>query len=96
MRPIAESLRGLLASLGLSEPVARAAAVAAWPAVARDCIGVEADRTRALRVDDGTLVVSVPSPILAQELRLRAEELVAELGARAPDAGVRAVRFVPR
>lgn len=96
MRPLAEVLRGTLASLGIGGAVSRAAAVNAWPAAARACIGSDVDRTRALRVDDGALVVAVPSPVLAQELRLRSESILAELERRAPDAGVRELRFVPR
>jgi hypothetical protein len=96
MRPIAEALRGAFATLGLTRDVARASAVRVWPEVARACIGDDACRTRAIRVDGDTLLVTVPSPILAQELRLRSEEIRAELARLAPDAGVRLVRFVPQ
>ncbi|HYY54812.1 MAG TPA: DciA family protein [Candidatus Dormibacteraeota bacterium] len=95
MRPLAEALRGTLAALGIGGAVGRAAAVRAWPEVARACIGVDAGRTRALRVDGDTLLVTVPSPVLAQELRLRSEEIRVALHRLAPDAGVRAVRFIP-
>ena len=97
MRPLAEVLRGTLKALGITRDVARAGAVQAWPSVARACIGAEdAARTRALRVDGDTLIVAVPSPVLAQELRLRYEDLRAELFRLAPESSVRAVRFVPR
>jgi len=97
MRPLADVLRGTLEALGISRDVARAGAMQAWPAVARACIGAEeAARTRAVRVDGDTLVVSVPSPVLAQELRLRSEDVRAELARRVPDSSVRDVRFVPR
>lgn len=96
MRSLADALRDTLASLGLTRALARAGALEAWPEVARRCLGPEGDRTRALRIDDGTLVVAVPSPVLAGELRLRAGEILGELERRAPEAGVRALRFVPR
>jgi hypothetical protein len=96
MRPLADAISGTLAALGISRRVARAAAVRAWPEVARSCLGADGARTRALRVEGDTLVVTVASPVLAQELRLRAEEIGAELRRLAPDAGVRAVRYVPR
>ena len=96
MRSLAEALRLTLASLRISREVADAAAVRAWPAAAGACIGDAASRTRAIRVDGDTLLVSVASPVLAQELRLRAETLCDELRRHAPDSGVRAVRFVPR
>ncbi len=95
MRPLSETLRATFAALGIGRAVARAGAVAAWQGVARDVIGRDAARTRALRVDDGTIVVAVASPVLAQELRLRSAEVVALLARAAPEAGVRAVRFVP-
>ncbi len=96
MRSLAESLQATLTLLGIRGGVARAAAVAAWRDVAREAIGADAGRTRALRVEAGTIVVAVPSPVLAQELRLRTGELVAALAERAPEAGVRDVRFVPK
>lgn len=96
MRSLAESLKATFALLGIRRDVARASAVAAWREVAREAIGVDAERTRALRVEAGTIVVAVPSPVLAQELRLRTGELVAALAEHAPEAGVRDVRFVPR
>jgi len=96
MRSLTETLRVTLAALGISRDVAKASAVRAWPAAARSCIGEDASRTRALRVDGDTLVVTVPSPVVAQELRLRSEDIRAELTRMAPDAGVRHVRFVPR
>lgn len=96
MRPIADALRRTLRSLGIGGAVARAGAIEAWPDAARACIGDAAARTRALRVEGSTLVVTVTSPVLAQELRLRGNDLLAELAQRSPDAGVTAVRFVPR
>lgn len=95
MRPLADALREALAALGLGHGMARAAAVAAWQDAARACIGDDAQRTKALRVEERTLVVAVPSPVLAQELRLRSHDLLRELGRRAPEANVAAVRFVP-
>lgn len=84
-----------LAALGIGRAVARAGAVEAWTVSARACIGPDASRTRALHVDDDTLVVAVPSPVLAQELRLHVDDLLGELSRRAPGSSVRAIRFVP-
>jgi hypothetical protein len=96
VRSLAEALRSAFATLGLAPAVARAAALEAWPAIARRCLGPEGDRTRALSVERGTLVIAVPSPLLAGELRLRSGEILDELERRAPEARIRAVRFVPR
>lgn len=95
MRTLEEALRRTLDRLGIRDEVARAEAVRAWPRVASVVLGDAASRTRALRVDGDTLVVSVASPVLAQELRLRAADLVSALAAAAPASGVRALRFVP-
>ncbi len=95
MRRLADALRGTLAALGIGRAVELAALVDAWPEAARVCVGDAAAGTRALRVEEQTLVVAVRSPVIAQELRLRSVELLAELGRRAPEAGVAAVRFVP-
>lgn len=96
MRPISEALRATLVALGISGAVARAGAVVAWPEVARVVLGAEAARTRALRVDGDTIVVAVASPVLAQELRLRADEVLALIARAAPESRVRALRCVPR
>jgi hypothetical protein len=96
MRSIGESVRATLDRLGLRGGVARAAALRAWPEAASRVVGAEATRTRALRVHAGTIVVAVASPVLAQELRLRQEDLIVALGRLAPEAGIRALRFVPR
>jgi len=95
LRPLADALRGTLAALGIRGAVAKAGVVAAWPAAARACIGEDASRTRALAVEGDTLVVAVPSPVLAQELRLHSEQLLRDLAGRAPDATVHTIRFVP-
>lgn len=95
MRPIGEAVRAALRALGIARGVARAAAVSAWSAAASDAVGDEAaGRTRALRVDGDAIVVAVSSPVVAQELRLRSGELVEALARRAPESGVRRIRFV--
>ena len=95
MRPLAAALARALRSLHLDTDVARADAVRAWTAVATRVIGADAARTTALRVDDGTLVVAVPTAQWAAEIRLREHELVDELASRAPRSGVVKIRSVP-
>jgi predicted nucleic acid-binding Zn ribbon protein len=46
-------------------------------------------------MDEGTLVVAVPTAQWAAEIRLREEELVAKLAARAPRSGIVKIRSVP-
>jgi len=95
VRPLGGAVRRVLRALGLEADLARADAVAAWPGVAVALIGDDATRTRAIRVEDGTLVVAVPTAQWAVELRLRERALVAGLRARVPASGVRRIRAVP-
>ena len=67
----------------------------AWPQVASAVIGPDARRTTALRMDEGILVVAVPTAQWAAEIRLREEQLVAELATRAPRSGIAKIRSVP-
>ncbi len=95
MRPLAGALARALRTLGLDTDVARAGAVRAWADAAARVIGADAARTTALRMDDGTLVVAVPTAQWAAEIRLRERELVAEIAARAPRSGITKIRSVP-
>ena len=82
----------MLRALGLEQELARADAVEAWPRVARDVIGTDVERTRAVRVEGHTLVVAVPTAQWAAEIRLRERELVRSLP---PGSGIRRIRSVP-
>ena len=95
MRPLAVALARALRTLRLDSDVARADALRSWTAVASAVIGPDAARTTALRVDEGTLVVAVPTAQWAAEIRLRESELVAEIASRAPRSGVAKIRSVP-
>ena len=95
MRPLAGALARALRSLHLDTDVARADAVRAWTAVATQVIGADAARTIALRVDEGTLVVAVPTVQWAAEIRLRERQLVDELASLAPRSGIIKIRSVP-
>ncbi len=95
MRPLAAALARALRSLHLDTDVARADAVRAWTSVATQVIGADAARTKALRVDEGTLVVAVPTVQWATEIRLRERQLVDELASRAPRSGIIKIRSVP-
>lgn len=95
MKPLAAALARTLRMLHLDTSVARADAVRAWPAVASAVIGADAARTTALRMDEGTLVVAVPTAQWASEIRLRERELVDELASRAPRSGIVKIRSVP-
>jgi predicted nucleic acid-binding Zn ribbon protein len=95
VRPLAAVLARALRTLHLDSDVAKADAIREWAAVASAVIGPDATRTRALRLDDGVLVVAVPTAHWAAEIRLREEELVAQLASRAPRSGIAKIRSVP-
>ena len=95
MRPLAAAITRALRVLHLDTDVAKADAMRAWPAVAGAVIGPDATRTTALRMDEGTLVVAVPTAQWAAEIRLREQQLVAELASRAPRSGIAKIRSVP-
>jgi predicted nucleic acid-binding Zn ribbon protein len=95
MRPLAGALARALRALGLDSDVAQADAVRAWPEAASGIIGADAVRTTALRMDEGTLVVAVPTAQWAAEIRLRERELVGAIAARAPRSGITKIRSVP-
>ena len=89
------ALARALGALGLESDVARAEAVRAWTDAAARVIGADAARTTALRMDDGTLVVAVPTVQWAAEIRLRERELVAAVRSRAPRSRITKIRAVP-
>jgi predicted nucleic acid-binding Zn ribbon protein len=95
MRPLAAAIARALHTLHLDTDVAKADAMRAWSAVACAVIGPDANRTTALRMDEGTLVVAVPTAQWAAEIRLREEQLVAGLASRAPRSGIVKIRSVP-
>ena len=88
-------MRRALRAIGLDREVAQADAVREWPAVATKVIGQDAARTRAVRVEEATLVVAVPTAQWAAELRLRERDLLAALERSAPGAALRRIRSVP-
>jgi len=95
VRPLAAAIARALRTLRLDSDVARADAMRAWTSVASTVIGPDAARTTAVRMDEGTLVVAVPTAQWAAEIRLREERLVAEIASRAPRSGITKIRSVP-
>lgn len=78
--------------LGLAEQLRWALAGAAWDAVVADRVPGAAGGSRPVRVEGhGTLVVEVVAPVVGQELRIRAEELLESFGER--PGGIRAERL---
>ena len=95
MRPLAQTVRRALRELGLDREVDRMEAVRAWSSVAAAALGADASSTYAVRVEDHTLVVAVPTAEWGAEIRLRQGELLSALGRAAPRSGVTRIRSVP-
>ncbi len=95
MKPIRRALERTLRALGVDRDVARADAVHAWRDVAVGVLGPDATATRAIRADDQTLVVVVPTSHWAGEIRLRERELLQALALRAPGSEIAHIRAVP-
>jgi len=77
--------------LGLDEELRRARAITTWSALVAERVPAAAGACRLIRVDGFALVVDADAPIVAQELRLRAPELLEAFGA-AP-GGLRATEI---
>ena len=86
--------------LGLDEELRSARAMTTFDALVAERVPAASGACRLIRVDGFTLVVEADAPIVAQELRLRARELLAAFGAapggiRATDLRVRVRREGP-
>jgi len=78
--------------LGLVEQLRWSRLGAAWAAIVGELVPGASGGSRPLRQDpDGTLVIEVAAPIIGQEIRLRADELLDALSAR--PGGIRAERL---
>ncbi len=95
MRPLSRVVDRLLEGLGIATDVARVEAIGHWANVATAVFGADGATTRAVAVDQATLIVAVPSSAWASEIRLREHELLERLRRASPRSGIRAIRTVP-
>lgn len=95
MRPLAQTVRRALRELGIDRELDTTEALLVWPAVSARHLGSDASNTYAVRVEEHTLVVAVPTAEWGAEIRLRERELVASIGRAAPRSGVTRIRSVP-
>ncbi len=92
VRRVGDLLPEAARALGLAEQLRWALAGAAWDAVVAERVPGAAGGSRPVRVEGpGTLVVEVVAPIVGQELRIRADELLEAFGER--PGGIRAERL---
>jgi predicted nucleic acid-binding Zn ribbon protein len=90
---IGDVLPGVLRHLGLQTRFSERQVVEKWPSV----VGPElARRARALRCENGTLLVHVDHGAWMQELHFIEKDLLAKLRAACPDVNLSRIRFTAR
>jgi hypothetical protein len=92
MERIGDLLPETARRLGLEEELRRSRAAATWTAIIGEHLPAAAGASRLLAVDAGTLIVEADAPIVGQELRLRATELLEAFSGAPGGARVRELR----
>ena len=96
MRRLSDLLPEAAAALGIEEDLQRARVAAAWQRTVAERVPGASGSSHVLGLEAGGLVVAASDAALAQELRLRAPELLEAL-VRAPGVGnLRGIRIVVR
>ncbi len=96
MRRLGDLLPAAASTLGLEESLRMGRAMAAWQRLVEERLPAPAATSRLLEMRGGELVVSAPTPIVAQELRLRAAELLDAYAAMPGGLRIRDLRVVVR
>jgi predicted nucleic acid-binding Zn ribbon protein len=92
VRRVGELLPEAARELGITEQLRWALAGVAWDEVVGERVPGAAGGSRPVRVEGhGTLIVEAASPVIGQELQIRAEELLEAFGER--PGGIRADRL---
>lgn len=92
MRRIGELIPDAARALGLEDELRLARAIATFEAVVAERIPAAAGACRVIRIEGFAIDVEADAPIVAQELRLRATELLAAFVATPGGVGVRDLR----
>jgi predicted nucleic acid-binding Zn ribbon protein len=96
MRRLSDLLPEAAAALGIEEDLHRARVAAAWERTVAERVPGAVGSSAVLELDGGGLIVAADDSVVAQELRLRAPELL-EAMVRAPGVGnLRGIRIVIR
>ena len=96
MSRIGDLIPSAAAHLGLADELRRARAVATFDAIVAERTPAAHGACRALRVEGTTLIVEADAPIVAQELRLHARELVTAFRTAPAGLGVSDLRVTVR
>ena len=92
MSRIGDLLPDAARGLGLEDELRLSRAMATFEAIVAERIPAAAGACRVVRIDGFEMVVEADAPIVAQELRLRAGELMAAFAASPAGLGVRDLR----
>jgi hypothetical protein len=89
---IGELIPDAARELGLEDELRRSRAIATFEQLVAERVPSVVGACRVLRIDGPTVVVEADAPIVAQELRLRATELLAAFAASPAGTGARELR----
>ena len=95
MERLGDLLPDAARSLGLEDELELAAAMTAWQKIVAERIPAAVGACRIVALSQGVVTIEVDEPIVAQELRLRAPELVTALRS-AVRSSVRQLRVTAR
>jgi hypothetical protein len=96
MRRLGDLLPETAASLGLEDELRLARAMASWKRLVAEHVPAAAGASELVAIGPGELVVTTPEPIVAQELRLRAGELLEAFATAPGGARMLGLRVVVR
>jgi hypothetical protein len=92
MTRIGDLLPDAARGLGLQDELRLSRAMATFEAIVAERVPPAAGACRVIRLDGFALIVEADAPIVAQELRLRASELLAAFAASPAGIGARELR----
>ena len=92
MRRIGELIPDAARALGLEEELRLARVIATFEAVVAERVPAAAGACRVVRLEGFTIDVEADAPIVAQELRMRAGELLTAFAATPGGDGIRDLR----
>ena len=92
MTRIGELMPAAARALGLEDELRLSRAIATFEAIVAERVPAAAGACRVIQLEGYALVIEADAPIVAQELRLRAPELLAAFSAAPGGVGVRDLR----
>jgi len=96
MQRIGDLIPSAATHLGLADELRRARAIATFDAIVAEHAPAAHGACRASRIEGPALMVEADAPIVAQELRLRAEDLLTAFRATPAGGGISELRVTVR